>query len=77
MEDDHIEMSPKQRYGNLIFASPESIQDVKLSRRSDLYSLVYMLIYMKTGKYIFYDKTLSQMENMINIGIGKTSMSLE
>lgn len=32
---------------------------------------------MKTGKYIFYDKTLSQMENMINIGIGKTNESLE
>ena len=71
-ESDHIEQTPKDKYGNSVFASPDSMLDLKLSRRSDLYSLVYMLIYIKTGKYLFYDRELSFYENLINMEIGKT-----
>ena len=59
-ESDHIDQTKKNQYGNIVFASPDSMQDLKLSRRSDLFSLVYMLIYIKTGKYLFIDNNLCQ-----------------
>jgi serine/threonine protein kinase len=71
-ENDHIEQSKQGKYGNVVFASPDSMLDLKLSRRADLYSLLYMLIYIKTGKYLYYHKDLSFDENMQNIKFGKT-----
>ena len=76
-ENDHIEQTSRVKYGNVVFASPDSMLDLKLSRRSDLYSLVYMLIYIKTNNYLFYDKELAFDENMHNIKMGKTQIDLE
>ena len=75
-ENDHIEQTSRVKYGNVVFASPDSMLDLKLSRRSDLYSLVYVLIYIKTNKYLFYDKELAFDENMHNIKMGKTQIDL-
>jgi hypothetical protein len=36
-----------------------------------------MLIYIKTNKYLYFDKNLTFEANMFNIEIGKTSFDLE
>jgi serine/threonine protein kinase len=48
-EDYHIEEGYRVFTGNKLFASPFSLNNKKQSRRDDLYSLVYLLIYLQTG----------------------------
>ena len=45
----HIKAGKEKQSGNLAFASPNSVFNLKLSRRDDLISLVLMLSFLVTG----------------------------
>ena len=45
----HISEGYQKGEGNLAFASPTSLQDQRLSRRDDLYSLYLVLLYLRTN----------------------------
>lgn len=49
----HIKKTFKTFQGNLAFSSKNAFNEVTLSRRDDLLSLVYMLIYLATGQLPF------------------------
>lgn len=49
----HIKQEPKQFQGNLAFSSYNAFNEVTLSRRDDLISLLYLLLYLTSGKLPF------------------------
>ena len=56
---EHIPFGPKDFQGNLAFSSKNAFNETTLSRRDDLISLFYMLIYLATGKIPFVSKTIA------------------
>jgi len=55
---DHRELTSKPQRGNLIFSSPNSVNNLSLSRRDDLISLFYLLIYLQTNIIPFYKEEI-------------------
>ena len=49
----HIKMEHKEFQGNLAFSSKNAFNEITLSRRDDLISLVYMLLYLSSGRMAF------------------------
>ena len=54
-DDEHREYGPLKNQGNLVFASPNFVNCVTLSRRDDLISLFYLLLYLRSKTVPFYD----------------------
>ena len=50
---EHIDFGPCSFSGNVIFSSPNSMQEVTLSRRDDLISLTYLMLYLTEGNMLF------------------------
>ena len=46
----HIEEGSQAGEGNVAFASVTSLQNQRISRRDDLFSLYLVLVYLRTGK---------------------------
>ena len=57
-DNDHIEMVKKPQQGNIIFASPNSIKNLTLSRRDDLISLFYLMLYLQTKVIPFFKSSV-------------------
>ena len=61
-DDEHIDFRMQPQKGNLIFASPNSVMDMVLSRRDDMISLFYLLLHLQTGELPFYKPNINQSE---------------
>ena len=61
-DEDHIDFGMLPQKGNLIFASPNSVMDIVLSRRDDMISLFYLLLHLQTGELPFYKSDISRSE---------------
>ena len=48
-DEDHVDQRLKPFQGNFAFCSPNALLNNNTSRRDDLYSLLYILIYMMTN----------------------------
>ena len=53
LSDIHIKCGYCRFKGNLDFSSYNAFNEINLSRRDDLISLVYILIYLTSGKSLF------------------------
>ncbi len=53
-DDDHKDLATSLQKGNVIFASPNSVKNISLSRRDDLMSLFYLLLYLQTKVIPFF-----------------------
>jgi len=53
-DGDHREIGTSLQKGNLIFASPNSVKNITLSRRDDLISLFYLMLYLQTKIIPFF-----------------------
>ena len=63
----HIKFSKrKETKGNLAFMSPFSCRQLAQSRRDDLYSILYMLIYITTG-YSNFPFNVEGHENILKL----------
>jgi len=49
----HIKREYKQFQGNLAFSSYNAFNEITLSRRDDMISLIYLLLYLSSGKLPF------------------------
>ena len=58
-DGNHIEPGKSEFKGNLAFSSKNTFMGMTLSRRDDLYSLMYLLIYLSCGKLPFIIKNSS------------------
>ena len=57
------ENEPELRAGNVLFASPNLWKRKKLSRRDDLISLVYLLVFFLEGELAFLE--LEKPQNLV------------
>ena len=53
----HIEKTMQEFQGNLAFCSPNSLRGLSTSRRDDIFSVLYILLYLFTNKIPFFDET--------------------
>jgi len=58
-EQKHIKEEHKDFQGNLAFSSKNAFKEITLSRRDDLISVIYMLIYLATGDIPFVSRNKS------------------
>ena len=58
--DHHIDKSLQDFQGNFAFCSPNSINGTSTSRRDDMFSILYLLLYLFTNKIPFFDSKLPQ-----------------
>ena len=65
--------------GNLVFSSKNAFKGQSLSRRDDLISLGYLLIYIMDGdlEFMHSEEDLSQAEEFKMIGLKKVKMTPE
>ena len=63
----HIPKAHKCFQGNLAFSSKNCFKEVTLSRRDDLISLAYFLLYLATGKLPFVKHNLPLMDQINRI----------
>ena len=71
----HIPFEKKDFQGNLAFSSLNAFNETSLSRRDDLISLFYLLIYLVTGKIPFVSRTIPLENQVGRIKRLKNSMS--
>ena len=71
----HIKKVYKSFQGNLAFSSKNAFNQISLSRRDDLISLVYLLMYLATGKLPFVKHDLPLMEQINRIKRKKNKYS--
>ena len=55
----HIDQEKVDFCGNNAFCSPSAIYGLCTSRRDDMFSILYMLIYLKTGRLPFFDLNIN------------------
>ena len=53
-DDEHINYGELRQKGNLIFASPNSVLNMQVSRRDDMISLFYLILHLQTKKLPFF-----------------------
>ena len=54
----HIKETTQDFQGNVAFCSPFSLKCKSTSRRDDLYSILYLMLYLNTNKIPFMDYSL-------------------
>lgn len=59
-KQEHIEPGEAERRGNLGFCSRASAANKTLCRRDDLEMLVYLMLYLETGSFLFEDAICDQ-----------------
>ena len=60
----HIKKERKHFQGNFAFSSKNAFREITLSRRDDLISLAYLLVYFSTGKFPFVKHDLPLVEQI-------------
>ena len=73
----HIEQGKKYFQGNLAFSSFNAFNNKVLSRKDDLISLVYLLVYLSTGKLPFVRQTIPLKQQFKKIKEKKNTQSPE
>jgi casein kinase I homolog HRR25 len=58
-DDEHIEMESQRFKGNYAFCSPNALRNKSTSRRDDLLSLLYILIFLLTLKVPFMEENIN------------------
>lgn len=58
LDEDHREEAASPQKGNLIFASPNSVKNITLSRRDDMISLFYLMLYLQTKQIPFFKQSV-------------------
>jgi serine/threonine protein kinase len=65
-EGEHIACGPCSQAGNLAFCSFRTFKGVQLSRRDDIVSLGYLMLYLSSGRHPFiYDKDGNQSKQIL------------
>ena len=58
-DEDHVENGAQRFRGNYAFCSPNSLLNKTTSRRDDMISLLYILVFLMTHKVPFIDEGLN------------------
>ena len=59
--DHHIDQTLQDFQGNFAFCSPNSLNSFSTSRRDDIYSILYIILYLFTNKIPFFDDKLPRL----------------